>query len=132
MTILPLTQASLAIQFHALAALVALGLGILQLLMRKGGRRHRLFGYIWLLSMLIVAISSFWIHEIKVWGDFSPIHLLSLFTLVQVPRAVLAARHGNIRAHKIAMQFLFWLALVGAGLFTLLPGRIMGHMILGV
>jgi uncharacterized membrane protein len=36
-----------------------------------------------------------------------------------------------IRAHRKTMLSLFWLALVGAGLFTLLPGRIMGQMVFG-
>jgi uncharacterized membrane protein len=30
--------------------------------------------------MAMVAISSFWIHQIRLLGPWSPIHLLSVFT----------------------------------------------------
>ena len=33
-------------------------------------------------------LSSFWIHEIRLVGPWSPIHLLSIFTLVMLPVAV--------------------------------------------
>ena len=32
--------------------------------------------------------SSFWIHQIRLVGPFSPIHLLSIFALVMLPLAV--------------------------------------------
>jgi uncharacterized membrane protein len=32
--------------------------------------------------MAVVAASSFWIHQMRLVGPFSPIHLLSIFTLV--------------------------------------------------
>jgi uncharacterized membrane protein len=131
MTLDPLLNAPPEIQFHAIAAFLALVLGILQLALPKGNPRHRIVGYIWVASMLIVAISSFWIHTIQTVGLFSPIHILSVFTLLNVPYAVWAARRGNIKAHRRAMLSLFWLALVGAGLFTLLPNRIMGQVFFG-
>ena len=66
---------------HALIALFAIVLGGAQFLMGKGTMAHRWLGRIWVSAMLYVAISSFFIHELKVWGDFSPIHLLSIWTL---------------------------------------------------
>jgi uncharacterized membrane protein len=127
----PLLFAPPSTQFHAAAAVFAFALGVVQLIMPKGGMRHRFVGYIWLVSMVVVAISSFFIHTIQLIGPFSLIHLLSVFTLIQVPRAVLAARRGNIKLHRSAMLQLFWLALVGAGLFTLLPDRLMGQVVFG-
>ncbi len=44
---------------------------------------------------------------------------------------VLAARRGNIRRHGSAMASLFVGALVVAGAFTLLPGRIMHRVVFG-
>ena len=35
--------------------------------------------------MAVVAVSSFWIHQIRLVGPWSPIHLLSIFTLVMLP-----------------------------------------------
>lgn len=131
MSIQPFLEASPFVKFHATAALLALLLGSIQLLMQKGGKRHRVVGYIWLASMLIVSSTSFFINHFRLIGPFSPIHILSVLTLINVPRAVLAARSGNIKAHRSAMLQLYWLALVGAGLFTLLPNRIFGYMLFG-
>ena len=44
--------------------------------------------------MVLVAVIGFFIHEIRVTGVFSPIHLLSLFVLVTLFTAVSAANMG--------------------------------------
>jgi uncharacterized membrane protein len=79
----------------------------------------------------LVAASSLFIHTIRTWGPWSPIHLLSLFTLTVVPLAVLSARRHNVTAHRSAMLWIFTLALVVTGLFTLAPGRIMNKVVFG-
>lgn len=119
------------IPLHALAALIAIILGGAQFMMRKGGRRHRLLGRLWVGLMLAVAVSSFWIHKIKLWGDYSPIHLLSLFTIGSLFFAVKAARSGNIKRHKTIMILLYIFALILTGLFTLAPGRVMHQIVFG-
>ena len=75
--------------------------------------------------MLTVPVSSLFIHKIQLWGPWSPIHLLSILVLVTLPLAVLHARRHDIAQHRIAMLTLFTGALVIAGRFTFLPGRIM-------
>ena len=131
MSLEPLFSAPLAIQLHALAALVAVALGTLQLVAPKGTPRHRIVGYGWASVMLIVAASGLFIHTIRMIGPFSPIHILSLVILFTVPMAVWRARRGDAVAHGKAMRNIFWIALVGAGLFTLLPGRIMHQVLFG-
>ena len=74
--------------------------------------------------MAAIAISSFWIHEIRLLGPFSPIHALSIFTLVMLPLAVLHARSHRVTQHRKAMISIFVGALVIAGAFTFLPGRL--------
>lgn len=131
MTLTPFIQATPVIQVHALAAIVALLIGLVQFAAPKGRLPHRLLGWIWVGLMTVVALSSFWIHEIRQWGNFSLIHLLSILTLVSLPLAVLAARSGRVGAHKKAMTSLYFYALLLAGLFTLLPGRVIGRMVFG-
>ena len=131
MSLAPLLSASLAIQVHAFAAMAAFAIGLVQLVRPKGGVVHRVLGYVWIAIMLVVAASSFWIHEINQWNGFSLIHLLSLQVLATLPLAVLAARKGNIRRHRLGMVAMFVGALVIAGLFTFLPGRIMHAVLLG-
>jgi uncharacterized membrane protein len=75
--------------------------------------------------MLTVAVSSLFIHKIRLWGPWSPIHLLSLLVLVTLPLALWHAHRHDVRQHRMAMLSLFLGALVIAGALTLLPGRIM-------
>ncbi len=131
MTLAPLLAAPAVIQWHAFAALSAFALGAVQLAAPKGTIPHRLFGWIWATLMLAVIVSSFFIHTIRLWGPWSPIHLLSLFTLIMLPLAVLRARRHDVERHRRAMTSLFIGALVIAGVFTLLPGRIMHEVVFG-
>ena len=131
MSLAPLLDAAPAIPVHAFAAMAAFALGVVQLAAPKGTLPHRTIGWIWAILMLAVAASSFWIHQIKLWGDFSPIHLLSIFTLVMLPLGVWYAHRHRVPDHRRVMIGLFAGALVVAGLFTLLPGRIMHAVIFG-
>jgi uncharacterized membrane protein len=79
-----LLNAALAIPLHAFAAMAAFVLGIVQFAAPKGTLPHRTLGWIWVVLMLSVAISSFWIHQIRLVGLWSPIHLLSISVLFTV------------------------------------------------
>ena len=131
MTLEPLLTAPLAIQIHAAAATAAFVLGCAQLIAPKGRTLHRIMGWSWVVLMVVVAGSSFWINQIKVWGDWSPIHLLSIFALVMLPLGVFYARRRNIRGHRITMLSIFGGALVIAGIFTFVPGRLMHQSLFG-
>ena len=131
MSFTPLLNAELPIFIHAMAAIIAFTLGVVQLAGVKGTSIHRLIGWVWVLSMFVVAISSFWIHELKHFGQFSWIHLLSIFVLVQLPVAVYAARSGQVQRHRYGMMGLFFGGLIIAGIFTFLPGRIMYQVVFG-
>jgi uncharacterized membrane protein len=131
MSLEPLLRATPAIQLHAFAAMTAFTLGIVQLSAPKGTLPHRTIGWIWVVLMTIVSASSFWIHQLRLWGPWSPIHLISIFTLVTLPLAVWAAHRHAVERHRRAMTGLFFGALVIAGLFTLVPGRIMHAVVFG-
>jgi uncharacterized membrane protein len=81
--------------------------------------------------MLVISISAFWINEIRLWGPWSPIHLLAIFTLAMLPVGVLYARRHHVARHRVVMISIFCGALVIAGLFTFVPGRIMHAVIVG-
>jgi uncharacterized membrane protein len=112
MTLAPLLDAAPVIRFHAAFAFAAIGLGAAQFLAPKGTLPHRTAGWAWA-------------------GPWSPIHLLSLFTLAVVPLAVWRARRHDVKSHRQAMIWIFTLALVVTGLFTLAPGRIMNKVVFG-
>ncbi len=88
MSVAPLLNAAPAIPLHAFAAMTAFLLGVVQLAAPKGTLPHRTLGWIWVSLMVSVAVSSFWIHQIRLIGPWSPIHLLSIFTLVTLPLGV--------------------------------------------
>jgi uncharacterized membrane protein len=131
MSLAPLLDAAPAIQLHAFAATTAFVLGIVQFSAPKGTLPHRTIGGIWVALMVVVSLSSFWIHQLRLWESWSPIHLLSVFTLVMLPLAVLAAHRHAVDRHRRAMIAIFFGALVVAGLFTLVPGRILHKVVFG-
>ena len=131
MSLAPLLNAAPAIPLHAFAATAAFALGIVQFAAPKGTLPHRTLGWIWVILMATVAISSFWIHQIRLLGPWSPIHFLSIFTLIVLPIAVWRARHHRVADHRRIMIFIFAGALVVAGLFTFVPGRVMHAVVFG-
>ena len=124
----PLLVAPLVVQLHVLCALSALVLTPLILARRKGDRLHKIAGRFWVLAMGLTALSAFWITDIRVVGPFSPIHALSLLTLFSLVSAIYYARKGRIEAHKQSMTGAMF-GLVGAGVFTVLPGRLMSDLL---
>ncbi|RUV41454.1 MAG: DUF2306 domain-containing protein [Mesorhizobium sp.] len=131
MSLGPLLTAPPPIPWHAFAAFAALAIGGAQLALPKGTTRHRVLGYAWAALMLGVAVSSFWIQQIRLIGPFSPIHILSILVIVTAPLAVWYAHTHKVAAHRSAMIKLYLFALIGAGIFTLVPGRIMHTVVFG-
>lgn len=129
----PLLKAPAIVQIHAVVAMAAFVLGVVQFVAPKGTLPHRFLGWVWVLMLGTIAISSFGIHghSYRLWRDYSPIHLLSIFTPIMLAVGVLAARRHNVRTHKITMSLIFAGALVIAGLFTFVPGRIMHDVVFG-
>lgn len=118
-------------QSHALAALALLPLTAAIFALPRGWRLHRVMGWTWVPGMAGVALSSFAIQDIRLIGPFSPIHGLSLVTLGMLVPGLRAARRQRHVAHRKTMTGLTWGALIGAGLFTLLPARVMFQVLTG-
>lgn len=81
-----------------------------------------------MLLMLATAVISLFLSA-KVgptlFGHFGYLHLLCLLVVITVPLAFFAARNGNIKRHKRAMISLYVGAILTAGVFTLMPGRLL-------
>ena len=110
MSLAPLLDAAPAIPVHAFAAMAAFALGVVQFAAPKGTLPHRTVGWIWVGLMAVVAASSFWIHEIRLLGPWSPIHLLSIFRPIMLVLGVWYARGHNVRGHRMTMTSIFWRA----------------------
>jgi len=132
MTVEPLLAASPVIWIHVAAGIIAFLLGGLTLFRsRKGDRLHRIVGRVWVIAMVALTISSLFIHSIRLWGLWSPLHILSLATLYFLMQAVRAARAGRIDDHRRSMQQIYAFAVIGAGAFAFLPGRTMHEVLFG-
>lgn len=122
-------SAPLHIQIHALAALGALGLGLVQFAAPKGTIPHRTLGYVWVGLMLTVAGTAYFIRETN--GGFSLLHLLIPVTVVGVIWLSFLARKGNVKRHRFTALMLMVTALGIPGAATLMPGRLMHLVVFG-
>ena len=113
---------------HLAAVVPAVAIGIAQMAMPKGMRIHRWMGWTWVLALVVVAVSSFWILELRKGTGWSIIHLLSAWTLISLSCAIWYIRHGNVRAHRGFMVGTL-LGLAGAGLGALAPGRFLAVLL---
>jgi uncharacterized membrane protein len=131
----PLLEASFAIQLHVATVVPAFLIGTWQIFFSaKGSPLHRMMGYAYLVLMTVTSISSLFIKTIMPDGPlfgFSPIHLLVPVTLVGVVGALYYARRGDIARHKRAMISTYVGAILIAGAFTFMPGRIMHAIFFG-
>jgi uncharacterized membrane protein len=118
-----------AVQLHVITALLALALGTIQLVRRKGTPAHRALGYVWVALMLAVAISSFWITGLAGRGQFSAIHGLSVFTLAMLALSIWAIRSGRVRTHRFGMIGVYAGGLIGAGAGAFAPGRLLSQIL---
>ena len=127
-----------AIAVHLFAALAALALGPVALWARRSGARphpriHRAAGYAWVTVLLATAVSALFIRDFRLpnIAGYTAIHLFVPYTLGGL---FLALRHlfrGNVALHRKHMWGLYLGACVGAGVFTLLPGRYLGQLVWG-
>jgi uncharacterized membrane protein len=111
---------------HTFAAFTAIALGAGMFLARKGTSSHRIAGRGWVALMLVTAVSSFWIQTK---GHFSLTHLLSVAVPLMLAAGVYFALTRRIVRHQRMMIGIYALGLGLAGLFTLLPHRLLGRML---
>ena len=131
MSLAPLLQAPLAIQFHVYTVVPAAVIGAYVLMTRKGTPVHKFLGRIWVALMIATSVSTFFIHTINLFFGFSPIHFLSAWVIFATIMAIVEARRGNYTAHRQFMVGTYVGGIVLAGLFTFVPGRIMNQVVLG-
>ena len=71
--------------------------------------------------MAVVSLSLFFIYELKIWGNYSPINLLSIWGLISLIGCIYFTKIGKIEWHKWTMVSIYFLALILTELLTLLP-----------
>ena len=119
---------------HLATVVPAFAIGAFQLFRRKGTPSHKLLGRIYMVLMLATGLVTLAMPAHvgpRVLNHFGFIHIFSLLAIVNVPMAYIAARRGNIRAHRGAMLGLFLGGILIAGAFAFTPGRMLHTWLFG-
>lgn len=127
-------QTTPVIAIHLAAALAAVAIGPIALWARQGAtqrpRLHRAAGYAWVTLMVATAVSAIFISGGGPrWGSFGLIHLFIPVTLGMLVMAFVYLARRDIMGHRKTMQRIYIGACLGAGAFTLLPDRFLGHTV---
>jgi uncharacterized membrane protein len=119
---------------HLATIVPAFAIGAFQLIRRKGTSAHKLLGKIYMVLMLATGLITLAMPAHvgpRVLNHFGFIHIFSLLAIVNVPMAYIAARRGNIRAHRVAMLGLYFGGILIAGAFAFTPGRMLHAWLFG-
>jgi uncharacterized membrane protein len=115
---------------HLLTIMVAVALTPVMLLRPRGTRAHRRLGWVWVVAMFSTALFSLFVRNVN-HGGFSIIHILSVWTLIQVPIIVWSARTHNVKRHRYGVRAMVTGALLIAGFFTFPFDRLLGQWLFG-
>lgn len=113
---------------HLATIVPAFLLGTFLLLRRKGSPTHKALGRVYLLLMIATGLTTLFMPAQvgpRFLGHFGFIHLFSLLALYSAPSAYLAARRGDIKAHRGNMIGLYVGGILIAGAFAFSPGRVL-------
>jgi uncharacterized membrane protein len=116
----------LALWGHLATIGLALALTPIMLLRRRGDRFHRTLGRLWVSAMLATAIISLDLRIVNR-GSFSFIHVLSVWTILQVPLIIWFAHRHDIARHRASVRGMVTGALIIAGFFTFPFHRMLGQ-----
>lgn len=119
---------------HLATVAPAFLIGTFLLLRRKGSPLHKALGRIYLLLMVATGLATLFMPAHvgpRFLGHFGLIHAFSLFALYSAPAAYLAARRGNIQAHRKSMIGLYLGGILVAGAFAFSPGRMLHDWVFG-
>jgi len=115
---------------HLLTVIVAVALTPVMLLRPRGTRAHRQLGWIWVVAMIATSVLSLFVRNVN-HGGFSMIHILSIWTLVQVPILARSAQTHNVKRHRRSVRAMVTGALLIAGFFTFPFNRLLGQWLFG-
>jgi uncharacterized membrane protein len=129
MTLSPLLQASVAVQLHVAAAVLAILLGASQFLGRKGSGPHRVIGWFWVLMLAVLCITSFFIPGTLFIGPVSVFHALSAYTLWALVMGARAAMLGDVESHRSYMTWLYILSVLISAAIAVLGGGVLSEVL---
>jgi uncharacterized membrane protein len=121
---------STPIKIHLATALMALVLGAVLMAVRKGRTFHRTAGWVWVCLVSVTAGSTLFITGLN-HGGWSLLHLLTGWTLIMLPLAVIWAKRRDVARHRRTMMGLFYGGFAINLVIAFIPGRTMWNMFFG-
>ena len=103
----------LAIAIHVATVLPAVPLGAYLLLTRKGTKRHKQLGKVWVGLMVATATAAIFI---KSGGSFSFIHVFVPMPYIASYKIIATARRGDMQGHRYEVASLYLGALMIPGI----------------
>lgn len=95
-------------QIHLLSALGAMVAGTIVLILTKGNRVHKTWGYVYVLMMAVLNGSAFFLYKLTGhWGPFHFAAIISLATIVAGLVPVIGQRHNPQRIYR-HMAFMYY------------------------
>ncbi len=138
MSLTPLFTLPAHIQIHAIAAMLALLLGVVQIVLPKGTLSHKVIGVMWVVLMIaVVATSAFIGNKLgpsdPLFGRFGFIHLFTVLGIYSITMGVLLIVRGgpSLKGHANSFVGLFVGGLIIAGALAFLPGRTLHNVVFG-
>ena len=122
------TAQSPAIKIHLVTSLVALVLGAALMIHRKGRTFHRVAGWVWVSLVAVTAGSTLFITSLN-HGKWSLLHLITGWTLLILPLAVIWAKRHDVARHRRTMMGLFYGGFAINVFIALIPGRLLWEML---
>jgi uncharacterized membrane protein len=125
-----IAEAPVVVQVHLATVATAVVLATVQVLGPKGRTFHRTLG--WILAGLLVttAVTALFIRD-RPGSLFNPFQVFSVWTLICIPWAIIAARRHNVRRHGALMIGFYFGGMLLAGALAFLPGRLMWQVFFG-
>jgi uncharacterized membrane protein len=120
-------SASPATRFHTVAILTLVATGWGMIALPKGDRRHKALGWIWVVGMGVMGVSSLAVPHGDSWVAA---YLGGGSALVLLAYGVFSVKVRKLRNHGRTMAMLM-IALVLMTLLSLLPGRLMHAVVFG-
>jgi len=115
------------IQIHLLVVIPSIILGLLNFILTKGTRLHKLNGKLWVCLMLTASVSSFYIMPT---GSHTWLHLFAIAVIISVIIGVIAIRKGNKRLHIGCMFGSYIGTVISAVIAVSVQGRLLNNLLL--
>lgn len=109
---------------HLIVSIIALITGLSVLIMTKGTKKHKLIGYIYAISMILLNVTAFMIY--KVYGKFGIFHWLAIGSCLTLFAGLYPVLTKNSKNYLVKhFNFMYWSVI---GLYSALMAEVFSRL----